>query len=63
MARTYRLLAAAGWMPSKAGDLVVAQLLEMPERKHLAVDRVQPIEGLADVGHGLGPLGAPGSAT
>ena len=45
-------------MPEHGGDLVVAQLLEVPQGEHLAVDRVQAVEGLAHPGDGLAALAA-----
>src|SRR4051794_28773361 len=47
-------LAGRGLLDAEeGGDLVVAQLLEMPKRQHLAVDRVEAIEGRLELRHGL----------
>ena len=44
-ARTWRLLAASLEMPRTCGDLVVPQLLEVPQGQDFAVERVHLVEG------------------
>ena len=51
------MLAADGWIPRMAGDLLVAQLFEMSQGEHLAIRRVQAIDRVTHVSHDLGPLG------
>ncbi len=51
-------LARGGGLDAEhGGDLLVAQLLEVAEGEHLAIDRVEAVEGLAELGHRLAALG------
>ena len=52
----YRLAPASSVIAQRLGRLGAAELLEVPQRQHLAVDRVEAVQRLLDPQEPLGPL-------
>ena len=56
-ARKYALRPGLGADPQHLGGLRPTELLEVPQRQHLAIDRVECIQGLLDTKEPFGALG------